>query len=207
MKPLYLLLPLLVASSSLATGGAMFCELAMSDRAEAREVGADTTTRVPVVFSGGHETDRLDGGRPVVLIAAALGVPPEVFREAFTHVHPAPAGTEPTEEQQRANKAALLKALAPYGVTNERLDEVSNYYRYRPQEGELWPTREAVAYALVRKGKIAGFVVTQGGSGYSSAPTVSIRGQDVNVQTKMGWSQTFEENGAVTSVALIGTGK
>ncbi|NBQ65466.1 MAG: hypothetical protein EBT95_08050 [Verrucomicrobia bacterium] len=31
-------------------------------------------TRVPVVFSGGHETDPRDHGRPVVLIAGALGV-------------------------------------------------------------------------------------------------------------------------------------
>lgn len=33
-------------------------------------------TRVPVVFSGGHETDPRDHGRPVVLIAGALGIPP-----------------------------------------------------------------------------------------------------------------------------------
>lgn len=46
-------------------------------------------TRMPVVFSGGHETVGVDHGRPVVLIAAALGVKDEVFREAFSHVHPA----------------------------------------------------------------------------------------------------------------------
>jgi hypothetical protein len=46
-------------------------------------------TKVPVVFSGGHDTVVVDRGRPVVLIAAALGVPDEVFREAFSHVRPA----------------------------------------------------------------------------------------------------------------------
>src|SRR4051794_34511931 len=48
--------------------------------------------RVPVVFSGGHETNLRDHGRPVVLVAGALGVPAQVFRDAFSHVRPAPAG-------------------------------------------------------------------------------------------------------------------
>jgi hypothetical protein len=39
--------------------------------------------KVPVTFSGGHETDPQDRGRPVVLVAGALGVKPEVFRKAF----------------------------------------------------------------------------------------------------------------------------
>src|SRR5581483_6178092 len=46
---------------------------------------ADRPTH-PVVFSAGHETDPRDGGRPVALIAAALGVKPEVFRAAFRGV-------------------------------------------------------------------------------------------------------------------------
>ena len=82
-------------------------------------------TRVPVVFSGGHDTVPVDHGRPVVLIAAALGVKDEVFREAFSHVHPAgPGSGGPTGEEARANKAALMKALGKYGITNERLDAV-----------------------------------------------------------------------------------
>src|SRR5438552_11396179 len=75
-----------------------------SSHAESKELPKDVT-RVPVVFSGGHETDLRDGGRPVVLIAAALGVTPEVFREAFSHVRPAPAGREPEPGQVRQNKA------------------------------------------------------------------------------------------------------
>ena len=105
-------------------------------------------TKLPVTFSGGHETDPKDHGRPVVLVAAALGVKPDVFRKAFSGVTPA-RGRGPTGEEARRNKEALLKVLAPYKVTNERLDEVSDYYRYRPQKGELWPTTSAKAYAVV----------------------------------------------------------
>ena len=85
-------------------------------------------TRVPVVFSGGHDTEGVDHGRPVILIANALGVKPEVFREAFTHVHPAgPGSGGPTDAEARANKAALMSALGKYGVTDERLNQVSNF--------------------------------------------------------------------------------
>src|ERR1700727_2764514 len=96
-----------------------------------------SATKVPLVFQGGHDTDPRDHGRPVVLVAAALGVPIAVFRNAFSHVHPAPAGEQPTQNEVHDNKRQLLSRLAPYGVTNERLDEVSNYYRYRPQNGEM----------------------------------------------------------------------
>src|SRR5437016_5075268 len=86
---------------------------------------ANDVTRVPVVFNGGHDTDPRDHGRPVVLIAAALGVKPEVFREAFSHVHPAgPGSGGPTDAEARKNKAALMSALGKYGITNDRLDTV-----------------------------------------------------------------------------------
>src|SRR5437868_3846849 len=45
--------------------------------------------RAAVTFSGGHEIGANDYGRPVVLMAAALGVEPDVFREAFSGVTPA----------------------------------------------------------------------------------------------------------------------
>src|SRR4051812_1979791 len=71
---------------------------------------ADTTAakEVPVVFAGGYETNPVDHGRPVALVAGALGVAPEVFREAFGHVHPAGPGNGPEPEQVRDNKAALM---------------------------------------------------------------------------------------------------
>ena len=169
-----------------------------AQNAPAQEKGAQ---RVELVFQGGHDTDPRDRGRPVVLIAGALGVPPEVFREAFTHVRPAPGGTRPDPEQVQRNKEALLQALAPYGVTNERLDEVSNYYRYRPQDGEMWPTQDAAGYATVKNGKITGFVITQGGSGYSSAPSISVPGlKEGTVESQLAFNQEFAQNGAVPSV-------
>lgn len=63
----------------------------------------------------------------MVLIAAALGVKDENFREAFSHVHRAgPCSSGPTDAEARQNKAALMSALGKYGITDERLDAVSN---------------------------------------------------------------------------------
>jgi hypothetical protein len=159
-------------------------------------------TRVPVEFSGGHETDGRDKGRPVVLIAAALGVPPAVFREAFSHVKPAPAGTQPDPEQVRKNKGALMDALGKHGVTNERLDEVSNYYRYVRSKGELWPTKPAVADVLVKDNKILGFEVKDSGAGYSSPPTVSIPNMKIAAPiVTMSYGKDLQHNGAVKAIA------
>jgi hypothetical protein len=171
------------------------CSLAHSDQDPAM-------TRVPAKFSGGHETDRRDRGRPVVLIAAALGVSSDVFREAFSHVRPAPAGSPPAPDQVRRNKEALLDALGPHGVTNDRLDEVSNYYRYVRSRGEMWPTKPAQAYAEVKDGQILRFVVTKGGSGYSSPPTVTVPGFDVATKVELSFSRKFENNGAVAAIRL-----
>jgi hypothetical protein len=128
----------------------------------------------PLVFSGGHDTAGVDRGRPVILIAAALGVSPQVFREAFRHVKPAPAGQQPDPAQVRLNKAALLQCLAPYGVTNDRLDEVSNYYRYRRESGELWRHVDAAGFAILRGNQIVSITITNPGAGYTSAPLVSL---------------------------------
>ncbi len=125
-------------------------------------------------ITGGHVTDARDGGRPVVLIAAALGVPAEVFREAFSAVTPAAGGQEPDPEQVQANKAALLEVLAPYGVTNERLDEVSDYYRYNGSAGEVWRRTAATARAVVRNGKVVSVRIVRAGAGYSSTPRMTL---------------------------------
>jgi hypothetical protein len=83
---------------------------------------------VRVILKTGHDTNRADHGRPVVLIAAALKVPDGVFRATFTQVHPAgPGSNGPTDAEARQNKAALMAGLSPYGVTDGRLNEVSNY--------------------------------------------------------------------------------
>ena len=160
-------------------------------------------TRVPVVFSGGHDTDPVDRGRPVVLIAAALSVAPEVFREAFSHVHPAgPGRGGPTEAEARQNKAALMNVLGKHGVTNDRLDEVSNFYRYPPGSRSFWKNRAAQANAVVQGSTVVGFELTDGGYGYTTPPTVSVPGvQGVDAKVELSFSKSLEANGAVSRLS------
>lgn len=158
--------------------------------------------KVPLTFSGGHETDPKDGGRPVVLIAAALEVSPEVFRKAFSGVTPARNG-RPSPEDARKNKAALMRVLEPHGVTNDRLDEVSNYYRYQPQRGELWKTSPAKGHALVENGKIKQIAVTEPGSGYSTPPTATVQGMEkVKLKVSLKFDKDFKKNGSINSIEV-----
>jgi hypothetical protein len=159
-------------------------------------------TKVPVTFSGGHEIGKNDFGRPVVLIAAALDVKPEVFREAFSGVTPAKGG-KPSGEEARRNKAALMKVLKPHGVTNERLDEVSDYYRFQPQRGELWKTTSAKAHAVVEDGKIKKIVIEEPGSGYSSLPDVKVEGfKDAKLKVKLHLDKELKKNGGIDSIEI-----
>jgi hypothetical protein len=164
---------------------------------------ADENKEVKATITGGYETDPRDGGRPVVLIASMLSVEDQVFRDAFSRVTPAQGG-EPTQEQVQKNKQALLDALSPYGVSNDELDTVSNYYRYRPQNGEVWQHNAASVYATVEKGKVTGFVIKNHGSGYASPPTITV---EVNGKTytgiaKLEYTQSFTTNGRIVSVKL-----
>lgn len=157
---------------------------------------------VTVLVEGGHETDSVDNGRPVVLIAAALGVPTEVFREAFSGVSPAGAGQDVDEERASANKAVLLGALAPYGVSNDRLDEVSNFYRYVESAGELWSHREATAVAVVENGVVTSITVTDPGFGYSAVPTITVpTGQAATVE--LAYGTDLATNGSIARI-LVG---
>ena len=159
-------------------------------------------TKVPVTFSGGHDIDPRDHGRPVVLVAAALEVKPEVFRQAFSGVTPAKNG-KPSGEEARRNKEALMKVLQPYGVTNERLDEVSNYYRYQPQRGDLWKHAPAQAYAVVEDGQIKKIIVTDPGSGYSTPPKATVPGfESTPLKTTIQFGKDLKKNGAVGSVEV-----
>lgn len=168
----------------------------------ASSVGGGDETKIPVIFTGGHETDPRDKGRPVVLIAAALGVKTEVFRDAFRGVKPAKDG-KPTKKEAERNKDVLMKALEPYGVTGERLDEVSDYYRYKPGKGNLWKTTPAKAHALVENGEVKGVAVTEPGSGYSSPPMAVIRGMEkVKLKVAVRFATDLKSNGAVSSVAV-----
>lgn len=161
-------------------------------------------TKVPVVFSGGHDTDPQDRGRPVLLIAAALEVKPEVFRDAFSRIRPAgPGSGGPTGEEARKNKAALMSTLGKYGITNHRLDTVSNYYRYPPGPGGIWTHREAIANALIKGDAVVGYEITSGGSGYSSVPTVSVPGYpEATAHVGLSFGQNMETNGAVSTLTL-----
>lgn len=161
--------------------------------------------RVPVTLTGGFETNPVDHGRPVVLIASALGVAPEVFRENFTHVQPAgPGSGGPTREEAQKNKKALMDGLGKYGVTNDRLDEVSNYYRYPPGRGSRWKTKDATANALVKDGKVVGFEVVDHGSGYTSEPTVTVPSVSgpASYKVKLVYTKKFETNGSVEAITV-----
>lgn len=156
-----------------------------------------------VVIRGGYETDPVDRGRPVALIAAALGVETEVFRDAFSGVTPA-HGRGPSEAEAQANKKVLLDALGKYGITNERLDEVSNYYRYQPQSGEIWQHTPATATATVENGEVVSVKITEPGAGYMVAPKVVIAGHpDVKVEATVEFTQDFQTNGRLASLTVV----
>ena len=158
--------------------------------------------KIPIQFAGGHDTDRRDRGRPVVLVAAGLGVSPELFREAFRGVTPARGGP-PSRAQAQRNKRALLKVLGPHGVTNERLDEVSDYYRYRPERGELWRCRPAKAQAIVKDGRVTQIEITDPGAGYSSPPKATIQGFDATpLEVKLHFDKDLETNGSVKAIEI-----
>jgi hypothetical protein len=162
-----------------------------------------SATQIPVTITGGHDTVGVDRGRPVILIAAALNVPADVFREAFTHVKPAGPGQQPQEAQLRLNKQALMEKLSPYGVTDDRLNEVSNYYRYSRSQGQMWRTTPATAYATISNGAVTSVTITNPGSGYSSPPTVSVPGlSNVNLTSVLSFGTDFAKNGSITEIKI-----
>lgn len=164
--------------------------------------GTTTTANMAVTFAGGHDIGDDDHGRPCVLIAAALGVKPEVFREAFSGVTPAKNG-RPSGDEARKNKIALLKVLGPHGVTNDRLDEVSNHYRFKPQDGELWKHTDAKAHAVVEAGKITKIVLDEPGAGYSTSPTVTIKGfEKVECVVTLKFDKNLKQNGSIKSIEV-----
>ncbi|MDB5294981.1 MAG: hypothetical protein JWO31_964 [Phycisphaerales bacterium] len=175
-----------------------------AEKKDADKANKKEQDKVPVEFAGGHEIGKGDFGRPVPLIAAALGVKDDVFRQAFSGVTPA-HGRGPSPDEARKNKDALLKVLAPHGVTNDRMDEVANRYRFRPQEGELWPTAPAKAYAVVKDGKVLKVVVTEPGIGYSSPPDVTVDGAPAGTAFKatLHFDKDFKKNGAVGAIDVV----
>jgi len=160
-------------------------------------------TRTPATLAGGFETNPVDHGRPVVLVAGALGVPPEVFRDAFSRVHPADQNVGPTGDEARANKVALMSVLAKYGITNDELDAASNQYRYVKSRGQLWKHKAATVNALVKDGAVVGFEIADAGAGYSSPPQVSVAGMpNVHPGVKLTFDKDFAKNGSIQDVSV-----
>ena len=161
-------------------------------------------SQVPVQFTGGHDTDPRDGGRPVILIASALGVSSDVFRDAFSRVHPAgPGSGGPTDAEARQNKQVLMQKLSPYGITDDRLNAVSNFYRYSRSRGEMWRNTPATAYATVQNGKIVALTVTNPGAGYTTPPIIAVDGMpDVKIAATLAFGTDFKTNGSVKSLAF-----
>lgn len=156
-----------------------------------------------VLIRGGFTTDPQDGGRPVALIAAALGVEPQVFRDAFRSVRPSRSGP-PSASRARANKQVLMNALGKHGVTNERLDTVSNYYRYRPQAGELWTVNPASVQARIEDDQVVGFDIVTPGSGYISPPKIVVAGYpNVQAEATIQFDKRLQANGRLISVTLV----
>lgn len=97
-----------------------------------------------------------------------------------------------------------MKVLAPHGVTNDRLDQVSDYYRFRPERGELWPTTPAKAQAVVVGGKARRIVVTDPGSGYSSPPEIKVVGfPQLVLKSTLEFSPELTKNGGVAKVEIV----
>ena len=157
-----------------------------------------------VTIDGGHDTIAVDHGRPVILVASGLGVPTQVFREAFSHVNPAPDGQEPDPQQVQRNKQALLNALSKYGVTNELLDKVSDHYRCRPGRGIIWRNKPAVLEAIVSKGTLTGFKIVDGGAGYSSAPKINVAGHpELKVKVTLLLGKDLTKNGSLSKIEIV----
>jgi hypothetical protein len=183
--------------------GGPYTRVVPRNKAGTQPALANDLPKGTVVFADGFDTDPRDHGRPVVLIAAALGVPTETFRSAFSGVTPAEPGSQPQDEQVRKNKAALLKVLQPLGIDNDRLDTVSNYYRYNHSKGEMWKNRPAVATAVIIDGVVTGIKVTDAGAGYSSPPTVSVVGYDpVQAKVTLSLGTDLQTNGSIKSIKI-----
>lgn len=155
-----------------------------------------------VILSGGYDTASDDGGRPVSLIAGALGIPDEVFRNAFSFVTPENMGHLNRETAQN-NKAQLLSQLSPYGISNSSLDTVTNRYRYPPGSNAIWEHTPATIAAVIEDGTLVGFEILDGGNGYTSEPRIRVRGFGrIAVDVTLSYTSDFTKNGALTAITL-----
>ena len=163
---------------------------------------ATADDKIRLTISGGHETDPRDHGRPVVLVANALGVTPEVFRKAFSGVTPAGRGQEPSRELANRNKRVLLDALSQYGVTNDLLDGVSDYYRLPPGPGNVWRNIPAVAYVTLGGGAPV-ITIENACAGYTSPPEISVPGHpEIRLKATVAFGRDLKTNGSVAAITV-----
>jgi hypothetical protein len=91
--------------------------------------------------------------------------------------------------------------LGPYGITIDQLDAVSNQYRYLASAGEMWPHTDATAEAIIEDGVVTGVRVLEGGSGYTSAPTITLsNGQTASAE--LAYGTDFDANGSMSAITL-----
>jgi hypothetical protein len=155
---------------------------------------------ITMTITDGHDTDESDGGRPTILIAAALEVTQEQFQYAFSFVTPEDQG-HLDDETAEANKAELLSRLEEYGVTNDRLDEVTDYYRYAPED-PLWDVIPAEIEVTIIDDEVVEIEIIEAGAGYSSEPTLSVPGYDFTFTVEIEYGTDLRTNGNISSVTL-----
>jgi len=198
MKPVGMVV--LMVAVAFVLGGSLWIYNNSATKSQVQSVAAD---RVVVQFSGGHRTEAQDNGHPVALIAPALGVTPAVFREAFFQFEP--DAEESDAEAWKKHKSEMMSILGEHGVSDQQLDTVMNYYRGPRAQGGIWPTNVAVAWAIVDDGKITGFEIVNGGSGYTSSPTVAIAGFDSSsFEAVLSFGKQLDENGSISEIRTLG---
>jgi hypothetical protein len=67
----------------------------------------------------------------------------------------------------------------------------------------VWRSTPASAYVTIRKGVVMGFTITDGGSGYSSAPNVSVPGMpELKVIPTLSFGTDFARNGSIKELVI-----
>jgi hypothetical protein len=118
-------------------------------------------------------------------------------------VKPAGPGQKPDPDQVQKNKQVLMDGLSKYGVTDDQLNEVSNYYRYRRDSGEVWKHVDATAVAMVKDGVVIVVTVTNPGAGYSSPPIVTVPGiAKVNAPVTLSYGTDLDKNGSIKDITV-----
>jgi hypothetical protein len=200
-RPTRTLLVLAVAALGLSACTSNRVLAATDATATAARTATAATTAPTVAIAGGLATVAGDNGRPIVLVAGLLGVPPAIFRQAFSGVTPADPALGPSTEEAQRNKAALLAVLGPYGITNDQLDTASNTYRYNAAAAQIWPHTPAAATAIVVNGKVAGFTITNAGAGYTSPPTITLSNGQTATAT-LAYGKDAATNGSIVAITL-----